>query len=291
MVNDINLQSKFKILGYEEGNELLHIDDNLIEIANLFKNTSHKVKEKFWLCSKKRIVDTTKELLNDSFVLHDVKYITDDVTASMAFLLQNKLIDYDTLLNRFYVSSIMMSPFDLPIKYGNDARLNRVLFKDGAYFSSISLTKSNSEMILLEYIHELTHTQIDSHFGIVKNYLNREVLSIFLEKLFAFNIDKDGRLIKSLNYVRFRDVAKCIKFQNEDISDKFKLEAGIYIVSTLKAENLYNVYLNSNNSIKKEILRDIQLVFDGMYGLEELLEKYDVSYDNSKIVCKKILTK
>ena len=152
MVNDINIQTKFKILGYEDGNELLHIDDNLIEIANLLNNTSHKVKEKFWLCSKKRIVDTTKELLNDSFVLHDVKYITDDVTASMAFLLQNKLIDYDTLLNRFYVSSIMMSPFDLPIKYGNDARLNRALFKDGSYFSSISLKKSNSEMILLEYI-------------------------------------------------------------------------------------------------------------------------------------------
>ena len=291
MVNDVNLKAKFKVLGYEEGNELLCIDDDLLEISKLLDNTSHRIKERFWFCSKKRIIDTTKVLLNNSFTLHDIKYVPDDVSASIVFLLQNKLIDYETVLERFYVCGTMISPYDLPIKYSDDTRVNRALFKDGSYFSSISLNRVNSEMVLLEYIHELAHTQIDSHFGIVKNYLNREVLSIFLEKLFSLKIDKDGRLTESLNNVRFNNVLKCIELQSKNIKDTFKLEACIYVVSTLKAEHLYNVYLNGDNSIKKEILKDIQLVFDGMLGVEELLEKYDIIYDSSKMVCKRILTK
>ena len=54
-----------------------------------------------------------------------------------------------------------------------------------------------------------------------------------------------------------------------------------YLVSILKAVNLFELYLSSNERIQKYILKGCQRVFDGEITLEEFFESIDVTYDNS----------
>lgn len=52
-----------------------------------------------------------------------------------------------------------------------------------------------------------------------------------------------------------------------------------YIVSTLKAFNLYSKYINEDERGKSNILWMIQKVISGIKSLEEVLEELDVTYD------------
>ena len=54
-----------------------------------------------------------------------------------------------------------------------------------------------------------------------------------------------------------------------------------YLVSTVKALNLLDTYINSNILVKKEILKSIQRVFDADNTLEDFLDKYEIDYKNS----------
>ena len=54
-----------------------------------------------------------------------------------------------------------------------------------------------------------------------------------------------------------------------------------YIVSTLKAFNLYSRYISGNENEKKYILSLVQQVVSGTRDLEDVLEVLGVTYDNS----------
>ena len=55
-----------------------------------------------------------------------------------------------------------------------------------------------------------------------------------------------------------------------------------YLISGLKAYNLFIKFYYANDELKNEILDDIQAVFDGYLTVEELLLKHDISYENSQ---------
>jgi hypothetical protein len=54
-----------------------------------------------------------------------------------------------------------------------------------------------------------------------------------------------------------------------------------YIVSTLKAFNLYSKYVREDEIGKSNILYLVQKVISGVNSLEEMLEELDITYDNS----------
>ena len=288
-----DLKDRFRIMGYETGSELIELDNDLLEICNLLRNKSFNLKNNFWYCSKKRIINEAKNAIDSLFILHDIKYLPQSSIESFPHMFNVNLFDSDEFLNMEYDGDVFISPYKLPIMFGNSSKLRQAAIGDNIYSYAISLEKKHSKIILLEYIHGIFHTQMDSHKGIIKDYMNREVISIFMEKLMSLEIDKSEIVGYNLNNIRLQNLYDCIKYQSKEVSSIFKLEACVYIVSTLKADMLFNIYINSSNFVRLEMLKDIQSVMDGNLCLEELLCKYDVTYERSKNVdsFKKILRK
>jgi len=283
IIEDENLNFKFKIMGYEKGNELINIDNYLL---NLYKSLSdifikYKIDSKFWICTKKRLITTSKQILNNYFDLHNINYISKKTVKNISTAINLGFATEENIDNIINLSLKKISPYELPIEFSKNSSTHDLITNNGVYFYSISLDKKNKNIIIPEYIHELIHTQLDSQNGVIINYHNREVLSIFLELLSAIKLDKN--LLKNVLLGRYLDLYYSIYYINNNINDKkLKLEASIYIVSTLKALNLFNKYIIENNTNKEEILKYIQHILDGKESIEDFLDRYDISLENSK---------
>ena len=47
-------------------------------------------------------------------------------------------------------------------------------------------------------------------------------------------------------------------------------------------DNLYNIYVNGDEQLRSEILNDCEKVFKEERSVENILDMYEVNYDNSK---------
>ena len=68
-----------------------------------------------------------------------------------------------------------------------------------------------------------------------------------------------------------------IEMDRENLLDSCK-----YLISGLKAYNLFITFYFANEELQNDILDDIQAIFDGYQTLEELLTKYNITYENSQ---------
>ena len=132
-------------------------------------------------------------------------------------------------------------------------------------------------------IHEITHTQLERIKQTTKHYHNKEVLPIFLEKVAALELDNSLELLTVCETMRFRSFLEYVLdlYEENNHSRTERVEASAYITSTLKAVNLFDRYLESNQEERKEILAGIQMVFDGNKTVEEYLDSQDITLENS----------
>ncbi len=173
---------------------------------------------------------------------------------------------------------IELSPQYIEINLSDDNRsmLDNIVDKDYSkvLYPYINVRNSNNYAPRINYIHELVHTQVDSSYN-MNNILNKELLPIFMELLYSDRIKYDNRVND-----RLVELSTAIGYLYDP---EFKEENSRYIYSVLQALNLYRLYNRSNEEVKKEIVRYIQLLFNRDIYLEELLDRYNISYDNSKV--------
>jgi hypothetical protein len=145
------------------------------------------------------------------------------------------------------------------------------------FFSSIAIGYPLTEATTPTYIHELTHTMVDYEPGIVNDYLNREVLEMFMEKLSSYH--KDETLYETVSRERYKSLIPPLKELKTSTDEYKKLRASTYIASAYKAEHLFELYLKATN--KKEFLKGIIRVLDHDLSLEELLKDHEITLENS----------
>ena len=162
-------------------------------------------------------------------------------------------------------------------------------------FREINLSGTISEQTSSSYIHEITHTQVDRLKGSIRNYYNLEVLSIFNELFHASVIDKDERILRLNDSRRIYEMSisaqelRDYHLGKSTMSKDGLLECCKYLVSDLKAYSLFIIFYYANDKVKNEMLDDIQSIYDGYLTVEELLMKYDITYESSQD--KLVLTK
>lgn len=154
------------------------------------------------------------------------------------------------------------------------------------YYCGIRLSKENTDLSSLSYTHEIIHTQLNHIECLVKDYSNEEFLSIFLEIVQAY--ETNDTLLRIHDLGRLGELSSIIRqlerynsTTNEEIKDCL-IEESCYAVSTLKAYNLFIKYYNSSLSQKKEVLNDIQKIFNQEMSVEDLLSKYNITFENSE---------
>ena len=189
-------------------------------------------------------------------------------------------------------------PYGLPITRikGEDSfygSLREVLdFQDGIItnqsYKGIELARKITDLSALSYTHEITHSQLNHVKGLVVDYSNIEFLSIFLETLQSY--ETSDKLLRIHDSERLSELSGIIneldKYHTrveEDIKGVL-VEGSSYAESTLKAYNLFIRYFNSSLAIKKEILSDIQRIFNQEISVEDFLTKHEITFTNSQNV-------
>lgn len=262
------------ISNYNDLNDLLTISDYLNALVEL-----PKIKNIETSITKETTpnLDKVKEMYQNLFKVKEVYYYPNKTSIFKI----NRIKTYNKLE--------LTSPFDIPITYNypndlfkNSVEFNIPLQKLGNIPVVKSITLTPSSITDAIYIHELTHTQYNPK----DNSIYSELLPIFMEKYTEDYLNKN----KNMFYLRINDlhnnISKLLKmkyFCDDELSEHIKYDAIKYIESTLQAYMLYHIYKNEPlTSLKAKIIDDIQSVINETITINDLLNKHDITSENSK---------
>lgn len=283
------------IHGYKVDNEILPISDELVDFMY---DLSQEEFESYEMAetTKTAVVSNVKSFFESQVKLHDVLCVEEiDVFKLHGQRVQSlsMLITlYNQLGRRTHPFAIPLSYEDVDKYYGTTeiqipiCEEEEFLKKMNIYFNRIVLSKKITPIVGVCYTHELTHTQLVGNKGIIKDFYNMELLPIFMELLYAFKTDSSFRLFKTILAQRITYLLYSFDkvFKYSEKSKNNKIEAMLcskYITSLLKALNLFSKYTYGSKELKSEIMGWIQQVFDGLRCLEDMLEHFELSCDES----------
>ena len=297
------IRMKLKTYGYECGRVPLEFDSTLKCFARTLIGLPENTVVRGYKASICDIVPKAKEIMEKYFKLHDIPYITNEkFTSVIQEICDGDIYSVSTdelgeIIKSVNESSKLISPFDLPLNLvlghfmvgGLEKALVLVdnedfLEKQPISFTKLSLGNNVTLLSSATAAHEYTHTQLDSTKGACKNYHNREVLPIFMEKLALLELDPSGKLLEIGSRMRNRDLFENIAILSggiENFSRTELVESSVYVNSTLQANNLFDKYINGNSDMQASILSGIQDIFDGKSTVEELLDATGVTFENS----------
>lgn len=191
------------------------------------------------------------------------------------------------------------SPYYIPILKASEDKDSYILIKEFSLQSnylSLDISRRNYvEAIFLSckqqhayeeaLVHELVHSQF-----LEDDTIYREVLPIFFELI--YKNDKKAlleRIDLLLEKLKRNQEYYTVSTVPCEIERKEALHNQIYIISTIYAIGLYDLYQKSNVSEKEKLMQEIQSVFDKKQLVEILLSRFD--FDNEievvKQYCKK----
>ncbi len=286
---DIKLDD-YKVLHYLEKNLNSSYTFEKINTDRLKVETISRIDKYFSLKNVRAIKDYKKFMDNKKF---DSKFINSISEAISPFEIFISYVDAGS--EKGCLTSFLLE--DEVRKY---EKLENI---DNNLFVSISLGRDLDLLSITAYAHEIMHTQLNSMYGYTDDFRNKEVLSIFLEMLVAFDLDNTRNLLRGQIAMRCKDL-ECalsdILIYNIFASDEEYIltydrlvNASSYITSTFKAMFLFDKYLSFiHNSKKRQMIYTIQDVIDGKIQLEELLAKYNIGdvYETQKLkIIKKVL--
>ena len=187
----------------------------------------------------------------------------------------------------------VIHPYKLPIKLLSNGETNGYVEEDFTtngkiFFKSLGIGEIICEKTSASYVHEITHTQIDSVPRSFDDYYNQEVFSIFLEFFHSSLLSTDENLLRleeANRIYELRELTKELIAHNngeKELTREDQIENSKYIQSNLIAFHLFSKFYFARNEIKQEMLKDIQRIFDGNLTVEEYLNKYEVSFCNSQ---------
>lgn len=255
------------------------------EIASLDRLSLDEIRQK------------AKEFCEKYFILHSINEASiDKINAAVSKLTASSTAD--EVISAVNSTLIEKSPLDMDIHLVDGHSMVGQIVKPLAitpesithpdrkmYFSHIELGEVLTSLSVGALIHEIAHLEQESNIGYAKNFVNREVISIFLEKVYALEADPSGELLKLSEKTRMIDIL--VKYTQllgtSKVSQPQKDEALVYIKSTLAAEKLFDMYLNERKQKNKDkYFQDIQAVFDGQMTVEDLLTKRNITNANSQ---------
>ena len=271
--------------------ELYHelIDMELKKDSNnhiIINDNNYSIIKNLYLKPKKRLIKLNEELFMQKTIL--VKET--DRCIDYATSLQHgvdfinhffKFHDVNYLKNGYLLQK--GSPFSIDIEKSDD--FGYIVCQTNIYenneeevmFSKIILPKLNNLLLPLIYTHELTHSQLYSIQGSVNNINYDELIPIFMEYLYIFETNSID-ISQIHNYYRLGDLldySNDIRNANTDTEDY--ILSSKYYVSTLLAYKLFYIYVTSNTNTRKEIINNIQKIFDGNRSVDETIKVYKLN--------------
>ena len=301
----IDKETEFKIHGYDPVESILIPDKPIIDFATFIEDMEID-KRKYYLgpSTKQEVLSNSKDFFNRHFQLQKVPY-KGRLRCKIDKYMLRYLPGIETPL-KFHNIMRYIDPFNLPVSFSSSSIVECMVVENVTFinvdeflnrmklsYQGIILPPQINELTESSYIHELTHTQLAHQKGIIKNYFNSEVLSIFLELLNIYESSKQETLLPLQDAVRLTELYD-ILYRLESVHKKISeepyedlLEASKYAESIFKAYHLFVEYYYGSNNLRKYILTTIQNIFNGNIQVEELLDEFEItihsSIDNPKL--------
>ena len=171
-----------------------------------------------------------------------------------------------------------------PLMVGGD--IDKMLEKTPVFMENILLGDKYDGLSVGTYVHEVTHGLLDRHKGVVENYYNNEMLSIFMEKVAVDFIDNssDKMLLKCYEVFRLADVKrKLSELATCKEGSVDYLENMGYIQSSLYAGVLFDRYSKSNTQEKAKILAQVRSVLNGKIKLSNFIRNQQLSLEGEEV--------
>lgn len=291
MSNNVSFNEIQKIIGYRKGLVPQKITNMHMQLGSEISNLPANTRTGLPTITLEEVLERSLNFYKNHFDLHDIpinKEITTDFVKNL-----NGIID----LAEITKATSLLSPYQLPISLvsghsmvGDVSKIvacdpnNHQSMNVPFIFYGINLGNELTALSIATHIHEISHTQTESVLGYTEDYHNKEVISVFLEKVAALELDPLGNLLRTSERMRYRVLFEhltnlYIYLRKPDPKNyNSVLESSMYIESTLKAEKLFDIYQNARKPKEKaRILSAIQSVFDGQMTVEELLQKNQVT--------------
>lgn len=295
----IDKETEIKVHGYEPLGEILIPNEKVIDFATFIEDLEIE-KKKFFLgpTTKQEVLLNSQAFFNRHFRLHKIPYKGDFRCKLDKFILLH-VPGIETPLKIHNITR-RINPFDLPVRFSSDSIVECMVVENLTFinvddflnrmqvsFKEIILPPQIHELTESSYVHELTHTQLAHQRGIIRNYYNSEIPSIFLELLNIYESEKSEKLLPLQDAMRLRELYETLyrlqshaKGVTEESQDTL-IDSTKYAESIIKAYNLFVEYYYGTPAMKKYILTCIQNILDGNLQLEELLEEFEITVDSS----------
>lgn len=234
-------------------------------------------------------LEQAKKILEKHVKLHDIPFCSKETLEEFCYdkIPLEELEKFVKKLNK-HVSYI--SPYDLPVEFTNDyitSGLNVDYLpvnydEETYYFSRITMPYLNAPIALPVYNHEITHSQITGKS--LTNIQNIEVIPIFLELITALEIDSTTKTYyaeQKFRKVYFRNSLVNLALFQHILEDEWLMKATYHTMSEIKANHLFWLYINSNDTQKQYIFSLIQKTLDEKITVEDMLKELDITYENS----------
>lgn len=290
-----------KILGYKSNVVPISITDEIMNIANYLYSLTNEFDNVILEYKDVNLKSEAKKFFKNNLIsLHNVLVEKELETDMLIYDFDtNKIKNFRELYKRIMSASKLTSPYDIPIVYDQELEsdfgyLNWRLYnfnseeflsKIKPIYQNIELSYGTTNYSSIAYIHELVHTQVDTNKDSINKYYNAEIASIFFEMVAALQKDKSGNLLRDVILIRYSELLSNIELlhvcQNKKKRFEEAITASMYIVSTLKANMLFDIYLESNTVTRSVIMNKMQLLFDGKITLESVLKDFDINKKNS----------
>ena len=298
-MNLLDKETEIKVHGYDPLGEILIPNEKLIDFATFIEDIEIE-KKKFFLgpSTKQEVLLNSQAFFNRHFKLHKIPYKGDLRCKLDKFI----LIHIPGIKTPLKLHNIVrrINPFSLPVRFNSNSIIESMVVENITFinvdeflnrmqvsFKEIILPSQIHELTESSYVHEITHTQVVHQKGIIRNYYNSEIPSIFLELLNIHESEKSDKLLPLQDAIRLRELYDILyRLQSHakgvtDESEDTLVDSTKYAVSIIKAYSLFVEYYYGTPAIKKYILTCIQNILDGNLQLEELLDEFEITIDNS----------
>lgn len=135
---------------------------------------------------------------------------------------------------------------------------------------AVIASKNVSGTLIGSYAHELVHMLTSRTKGLVSDYLEDDILSLFVEKLLNSESSEDYLRSESNRW------AKISRHGLNDLTREGFIDAQRDYKSNVLANHLFSIYQSMSDENKVLLLEDVKETLNGKVLLSDLLNKYGV---------------
>lgn len=194
---------------------------------------------------------------------------------------KGSIFDIPMVSEKGDVPMIIRGPVNL---FGDPIRMARRM---PGYFERIIMEEQTSLRSVCVYAHEITHALIERNKGAIQNFYDKEMLSIFMEKVIAGLIDKknkEGDLLREFELRGIEEIKQKISaFETLTEGHYTKMYAIASIQGALYAGVLFGKYIKADEQEKTRILAQVEDVLNGKMKLNDFKKAEQLVLDGESI--------